>query len=168
MLVSGDARVYHETDGGCQRQRRRARRAGQGVPLPRGSGELAALAEQHADDHAGGRPARPGRRQVSLRLEGDGPDVRLNGPRRAREGSWWADFCGVTAWVLHLIVWSRSGVCDVRDGDSRGPFYFKWTTSPPQIGIRGTVNARSSDNRTCYGMQYGRIASALGYSIYTG
>jgi hypothetical protein len=87
------------------------------------------------------------------------------------DARWWVTtgWCGDnTFWVLHLIAFARSGVCDVQLGDSGAPFYFKWTTTQPTIGIRGMVVAKSVDGHTCYAMKYSRIANALGYWIYTG
>lgn len=85
------------------------------------------------------------------------------------DGSYWANsgFCNQTFWVLNLIVWNRSGVCDVRGGDSGAPFYTKYGGTPPQVGIRGMVTAHTTNNTTCYGMKYTRIRDLLGYSILT-
>lgn len=81
-------------------------------------------------------------------------------------GSYWAsNNCG-TYWVLNLIVWYTlsTGNCDVRTGDSGGPFYYK--SGSTTAGIRGMVNAYSAT--ACYGMRYTKISSLLGYSIFTG
>ncbi len=88
---------------------------------------------------------------------------------RSLDGKWWASFCGTTFWVLNLIVFNKSSVCDVRNGDSGAPFYFKSAGSPyPQIRIRGMVVARDNNSGpNCYAMQYTRIRDLLGYSILT-
>ncbi len=72
---------------------------------------------------------------------------------------WTGNLCG-THWVMNLIVWHTDwGGCAVDQGDSGGPFYFKWTTSPATAGIRGIVNAYTSSHTTCYGMKYSKISS---------
>lgn len=83
-------------------------------------------------------------------------------------GQWWASICGSTFWVLNLIVYSRSTSCDLVSGDSGGPIYFKWNTTPPTVSIRGINVAQDLTGPNCYAVKYTTIRDVLGYSVYTG
>lgn len=81
-------------------------------------------------------------------------------------GSWWADICGLTFWVLNLVVYrlGASTPCPGDDGDSGGPLYL---SSADHVGIRGMYVAKDiNGGPNCYAMNYNRISQLLGYSIY--
>src|SRR6185436_12786993 len=75
---------YHLGHGRRRRQRNRRGESRGRLRLPGGPRQLAEMAERHAVDNPGRGPAGPGRRRLSLRLQGDGPDLRFDRPPRPR------------------------------------------------------------------------------------
>lgn len=94
------------------------------------------------------------------------------------DASYWIkpidSWCAASGWwLLHLIAFHSDSVCDAQRGDSGAPFYFRSSSSPYNVRLRGMVVARQilSDGITvgpdCYAVKTSTISSLSGYSALT-